>query len=717
MKKLSLLLFCVCVCLLNAIQLTAENVSTPQLATTYTSAVPSQYDGVMLQGFYWESNSKTTYGRTKWSDLIAQSSELTSYFDLIWLPPSAKSGGGLGYHPKQWSNQNSDLGTAKELETLISQLHGGGTKVIADIVVNHRDNKSSWCDFYQDNFGDYGTFQLEAKHIVKNDEVNSSASAGSCRGAATGANDTGEQYAAARDLDHTNVYVQNAVKAYLKWMINEVGYDGFRYDVAKGFSSTYFGQYNLASSPFFSVGEYWDGNANTLKGWIDGTGKNSLVFDFATKYTAFNQGIAAGNYAKLKGSGLLGMGYSKYAVTFIDNHDTFERGNGSDFQSISSKEKILHANAFILSMPGVPCVFYPHWSRYKADLKPMIEARRAVGVHSESKVTDEYVAGNKYECTVHGTNGYLILRIGSGSAYGTTPAGGYTKAASGTNYAIYIKTNSTPAPRLTVNPAGGKYIGGTNVTLSATSGASIYYTLDGSEPTTSSTKYTSPLSIAEKEENTVLKAFAIKDGAKSEVQTHTYITYEAPRTEPITVRFKKPSDWSQVYLWAWTAAENLYPGGANPKWPGNTIKDEGNGWWSHTFDMAVNSVNIIFNNGASSNTQQTADIIDVTTSTSYTWGGQKNDPIVDHTGIEQPKLDTNLTLYPNPTQAELFIEQESTIGNLKLFMLDGTCIYEDNVDQRSIVVNVSHLGVGVYIVQTHNAAGEWHTARFFKNGQ
>jgi hypothetical protein len=63
-------------------------------------------------------------------------------------------------------------------------------------------------------------------------------------------------------------------------------------------------------------------------------------------------------------------------------------------------------------MPGVPCVFYPHWKKYKDDLKPMIEARKWAGVHSESEVKDEYASATGYQATVVGHNGWLILCLG-----------------------------------------------------------------------------------------------------------------------------------------------------------------------------------------------------------------------------------------------------------------------------------------------------------------
>ena len=77
-------------------------------------------------------------------------------------------------------------------------------------------------------------------------------------------------------------------------------------------------------------------------------------------------------------------------------------------------------------------------------------------------------------------------------------------------------TVSTP----TFSPAGGTYTSAQNVTIScSTSGATIYYTTNGSTPTASSTVYSSAISISE---TTTLKAIAIKDGTSSNVATATY---------------------------------------------------------------------------------------------------------------------------------------------------------------------------------------------------
>lgn len=57
------------------------------------------------------------------------------------------------------------------------------------------------------------------------------------------------------------------------------------------------------------------------------------------------------------------------------------------------------------------------------------------------------------------------------------------------------------------------------VTLSAESGASVYYTVDNSTPTAESTPYSAPFTL---NSTTVVKAIAIKDGVSSEVATKNF---------------------------------------------------------------------------------------------------------------------------------------------------------------------------------------------------
>ena len=429
----------------------------------YSGAVPAKCPDVMLQAFYWNSTSGSSgegggngYGRTKWIDFLngnngSSAEEIGQWFDMIWFPPMS-AGSGLGYHPSDYSSLSSDRGTKEKLSQMVDIIHKNGGRVIADIVINHGDAKSGWCGYASGyNFGTYGKFVPDGSYICRTDEVNNSASGApaECVGFATGGNDDGygdeANYAASRDWDHTNANVRNMFKAYLKWMRNEVKVDGFRYDYCKGYHNSHINDYNKASEPYFSVMEYWDGNVNTLQERLNDAGWNTATFDFATKYTAFNDGIAADNYYKLKGAGLPGAGKARYAVTFVDSHDSFQRDNGNEFCGNANsmglcKDKLLQANAYMLSMPGVPCVFWPHWVTYKEELKKMINARYKTGVHSESSVSDE--AGNGYyKATITGTNGSIRLLVGPNSGYNTTPQG-YTLAVKGNGYGVYYKVNS-----------------------------------------------------------------------------------------------------------------------------------------------------------------------------------------------------------------------------------------------------------------------------------
>ncbi|MBP7965147.1 MAG: starch-binding protein [Paludibacteraceae bacterium] len=681
----------------------------------YSSPVPSQCGDVMIQAFYWDSYQSTgKYGTTKWGTLNQQASELAGYFDLVWIAPSAKSSGGTGYHPSQWCNQTSAHGSQSELQTLIANLHAGGAKVIADIVVNHKDNKSTWCDFWPEDFGTYGHYNFTASHICKDDEVNTSSTAGACQGTATGAYDTGEKYAAARDLDHTNTYVQDGVKAYLKWLKYEMKYDGWRFDVAKGFSPSYFGTYASDAQSYFSVGEYLDGSYDLLNAWVNGTGKKSTAFDFSLKFNGLNNGLAKGDLTKLvwmnqslgknQPAGMIHSDLRKYAVTLVDNHDTFERANGNDFASITSKDLILQANAFILSSPGIPCVYYPHWVRYKSDIQKMVLARKAVGVHSESAVTVNDTGTDKYVATATGTNGTLMVKIGAGSGSSTTPTG-YTKAASGTNWAMYTKTTTNPTPKLIITPAGGTYTSNVSVSMEALNGGIIYYTTNGTTPTTSSSTYSAPIQLTQ---TTTLKAFVKSGTVQTAVHTEEY-TIKAAQTTPITVAFYKPADWTKVNLYAWgtDATGTKYTG----VWPGTAMTTVVNGWYKHTFDASIKEVNFIFNNG----TSQTSDLY-TNEDVCYSWTGvtEKLEEGCDITPIKHIVNNQAITIYPNPAENTLYITTEGAMKNIEIFSAMGALISRIERNMTSQTIDVSTVQSGIYFIRIMLDNGSFATSKFIK---
>lgn len=572
---------------------------------------PANAPDVMLQGFHWDSygdgEMDKTYSRTKWSDLMNQVDEIAESFDLVWLPPSAKQegGGGTGYHPIQWCNQNSSWGSSSELKQLISALNERGTRAIADIVINHKAG-SGWTSFYAEDFGSYGgSSQFTSAHICRDDEASNG------HGNPTGANDAGYEtlncdgvsasgaYCAARDLDHSSSYVRDAIKAYLKWMKGEMGYDGWRYDLVKGYLGKYTNEYNNAAGAYMSVGEYWDGSYDAVVNWINATNKNSMAFDFPGKYSINNFG-GSNLDALVNGygtwTGISGAEeYSRYAVTFIDNHDTFRDGYNK-YNGDWTK-----ANAFILAGPGIPCVFWPHWEKCKDDIKAMIRARKACGIHSQSKA-GVVKKGSYIEGTTEGTNGTLKMFIGSGWSQ---PAG-YQLACSGDGWAYYTSVSVPTGPTITMSPSSG-YVGqGGKVTLTATGdNVSIYYTNNGTTPSASSAKYTGPISITV--DGTKIRAIAIDgNGNRSSEVSGTFYTEEP---EGLEVKFTAPSAWSSCYLYVWDADGNSVVG----EWPGKLLSGSGNQYTYTITETAERPLNVIFNNGAKSQT------VDLTTANGTCW--------------------------------------------------------------------------------------------------
>ena len=68
-------------------------------------------------------------------------------------------------------------------------------------------------------------------------------------------------------------------RAYLTWMRDSIGYDGWRWDFMKGFHASHLFDYNRASGPYFSVAEVFDGDIAKQLGVLKDANYSTYMFD------------------------------------------------------------------------------------------------------------------------------------------------------------------------------------------------------------------------------------------------------------------------------------------------------------------------------------------------------------------------------------------------------------------------------------------------------
>lgn len=576
----------------------------------------SDYSGVMLQGFSWDS-----YNESQWKVLEKQADELKGYIDLVWLPQSGKcleTTQVMGYMPYYYFNQNSSFGSEAELRSLITKFKAAGIGAIADVVVNHR-NTEGWYNFPAETYKGV-TYQMQSTDICKNDDGGTTATQAATDGVSLSQNiDEGTDFGGCRDIDHKSENVQKVIKAYLKYLKDDLGYTGFRYDMVKGFDGSHVADYNDATGVEYSVGEYWDGN-DKIESWIKRTNKKSAAFDFQFRYNVRDAVNGAANgkvttssdWSKLNSNDNLmhDANYRRYAVTFVENHDTQYRSETE--QNDPLRKDTIAANAYMLAMPGTPCIFQPHWNAYKSEIKEMIAARKYAGITNMSNYANKQSKKTLYVNEVTGTKHKLLVAVGN-DADKYAGETGYTKILSGYHYAYFL---SNDAETSWTSMPSGSYEEGFKTTLTAvsqTEGAKLVYTLDGSTPTAKSTTVESGKEISINGTCT-LKVGLLVNGEVRNIATHQY-TIEKFKAYKFMVYVNADAvKWSPLYCYTWKKA-------ASVEWPGEKMTETkpigGKTWYYKevSIDNATEVVNVIFNS-TGTDKPQTVDITGLT-STAY----------------------------------------------------------------------------------------------------
>lgn len=562
---------------------------------------PANYSGVMLQGFSWDS-----YDYSQWSVLEKQADDMKGFIDLVWLPQSGKcieTTKVMGYKPYYYFNQNSSFGTEGELRSLIAKFKANGIGAISDVVVNHR-NTDGWYAFPAETYKGV-TYQMLSTDICKNDDGGSTAIQAKKDGVSLSNNyDEGTDFGGCRDIDHKSENVQKIIEAYLKFLKEDIGYTGFRYDMVKGFSGTHVADYNDATGVEFSVGEYWDGNQSIIN-WINKTNKKSAAFDFQFRYNVRdaigiknNKIVSSPNWSKLKSDYNLmhDPTYRQYAITFVENHDMQYRSKGEPQDPL--KRDTLAANAYMLAMPGTPCVFQPHWRAYKQEIKSMIEARKLAGITNMSNYTNKMAQTACFANETTGVKAKLIVVVGNNTkAY--TPGTDYAQILEGYHYRYYLSKSAETA---WCNIPSGEYEAGFKAKLTAisqNSNAKLVYTTDGTAPTAKSKQVATGSNI-NIDETCTLKVGLLSNGTVTGIRTYNY-TVKAfePYTITVYANADQVTNWgSTMYFYAWNTSGEL-----TEKWPGTAVTAtktlNGKKWYYMDFKIKSKDaiVNIIFNQG------------------------------------------------------------------------------------------------------------------------
>ncbi len=329
---------------------------------------------VMMQAFYWDAPIKEDKRGEWWNHVAEKVPQLAaSGINTLWLPPFCKAAdpSSNGYDPydyfdlgdfDQKGSVKTLYGNRGELENLIRLMRTHNLSAIADMVINHNsgadgeetnplDGKKRWTKFnpksgkFPRDWNCFHPSRYERRMVE------------------------GEQFAGFPHLCHRNPRVYEAMYEYARMVIEELDFDGFRFDFVKGFGAWMIGllakyQYQKKDGREFTpfvVGEYWSG-PEEIGGWLDGvrevTDQQIAAFDFPLRYK-LKDVCDTPNYdlRNLTDGGSVSAGRPFNAVTFVENHDM----GGNEIVN----DKML-GYSFILTGDGYPCVFW--WDYFNCEL-------------------------------------------------------------------------------------------------------------------------------------------------------------------------------------------------------------------------------------------------------------------------------------------------------------------------------------------------------------
>jgi alpha-amylase len=355
--------------------------------------------GVIMQAFYWDCPKLEDKEFQWWVFLQGKIKALSEAgFTALWLPPACKAanmgGMSMGYDPYDYYdlgniNQKDSLptwfGTKLQLEDLIQEIHLQNMQVYADMVLNHTNGADEEEINEFDGIKRWTKYNTGSKKFTRNWK---------CYHPSYFERLDDEAFEGMPDLCHRNPYVYSELMEYARWLIEEIGFDGLRYDFVKGYGTwiitailerLYHKNGNTSFSPF-GVGEYWDEDIYITQ-WLRETNSFSTnpvtAFDFPLRGRLKDLCDSYGFSLKTlteKGT-LVTDGLDAWAVTFVENHDIVRTDP-------IVNDKML-AYSYILTHQGYPCVFWQDYYNWN-----LAQEGSSNGIAALVKVHERYAGGN-----------------------------------------------------------------------------------------------------------------------------------------------------------------------------------------------------------------------------------------------------------------------------------------------------------------------------------
>ncbi|HVK40725.1 MAG TPA: alpha-amylase family glycosyl hydrolase [Candidatus Kapabacteria bacterium] len=335
----------------------------------------------ILQAFYWDCPREAGVEFAWWPHVEREVAALAEAgFTSLWLPPVSKTmnSASMGYDPYDYYDLGSLankgnrpetwFGSEAQLRSLIATAHEMKLRVFADLVVNHNsggdelevnaiDQQSRWTKFNPMS----GKFVRDWRsfHPSPYDSV-----------------DEMPEFEGMPDLCHRNPQVFSEIMTYAAWLVEEIGFDGFRYDMVKAYGAWLITalqefRYSKPGEPpfgfrIYGVAECWEGT-RFVSEWLAGANhwsENEVqAFDFELRGRLRDLCDRYGySLRELLAPGTLLSDHPELATTFVENHDVHRPGDARHHHPVVN-DKML-AYAFILMQPSDACVFWKDYFEY-----------------------------------------------------------------------------------------------------------------------------------------------------------------------------------------------------------------------------------------------------------------------------------------------------------------------------------------------------------------